>query len=182
METTCSHQHRLWPCSALQNGLLSSCCKEQMQVQTVFMTLCQEAVPLRAATASWESERGMQKKCVHVSGEQDICPTVRHSVRRNAKPMHKWTHSRLKPTKIQMVKKCPESSLRDSAKTPLWVAWPLPSPAQKDVLKNDLRERCYQPSAQRQEMGPDLVSEMEKHPFAACLQGLCASQPAIFKQ
>lgn len=56
------------------------------------------------------------KKCVHVSGEQDICPTVRHSDWSNAKPMHKWTHSRLKPTKIQTVKKCPEHILRGSAK------------------------------------------------------------------
>lgn len=121
----------------------------------------------------------MLKKCVHVSGEQDICPTVRHSDWSNAKPMHKWTHSRLKPTKIQTVKKCPEHILRGSAKPLMWVAWSVPSPAQKDVLKHHLRECCYQLSAQTAKMGPDLVSKMEKHPFAACLQGCCTSQPAI---
>lgn len=164
-----------WPPVQLLQGTDAS-------TNSVFMMLCQEAVPLRPATASWESERGMLKKCVHVDGEQDICPIVRHSDWSNAKPMHKWTHSRLKPTKIQKVKKCPKCILRGSAKPLLWVAWPLPSPAQKDVLKDDLREHCYQPSAQRAEMGPDLVSEMEKHPFTACPQGRCASQPAIFKQ
>lgn len=183
METTCSHQHRPGPCSAPQNRppvqLLQG---TDPSTNSVFMMLCQEAVPLRAATASWESESRMLKKCVHVSGEQDICPTVKHSDWSNAKPMHKWTHSRLKPTKIQTVKKCPECILRSSAKPLLWVAWLLPSPAQKDVLQDDLRKHCYQPSAQRAEMGPDLVSEMEKHPFTACLQGLSASQPAISKQ
>lgn len=144
--------------------------------------MCQEAAPLGAAKASGESESRMLKKCVHVSGEQDICPTVRHSDWSNAKPMHEWTHSRLKPTKIQTVKKCPECILRGSAKPLLWVARPLPSPAQKDVLQDDLREHCYQPSAQRAEMGPDLLSEMGKHLLTACLQGLCTSQPAIFKQ
>lgn len=73
--------------------------------------------------------------------------------------MHKWTHSRLKPTKIQTVKKCPEHILRGSAKPLMWVAWSVPSPAQKDILKDDLREHCYQLSAQTAKMGPDLVSE-----------------------
>lgn len=164
-----------WPPIQLLQGTDAS-------TNSVFMMLHQEAVPLRAATASWESKSRMLKKSVHVSGEQDICPTVRHSDWSNAKPVHKWTHSRLKPTKIQTVKKCPECILRGSAKPLLWVAWPLPSPAQKDVLQDDLREHCYQHSAQRAETGPHLVSEMEKHPFTACLQGLCASQPAIFKQ
>lgn len=149
---------------------------------SVFMPLHQEAVPLGAATASRESESGMPKECVHVSGEQDICPTVRHSDWSNAKPTHKWTHSRLKPTKIKMVKKCPGCILRGSTKPLLWVAGPLASPARKDVLQDDSREDCYQPSTQRAEMGPDLVSEMEKHPFTASLQGFCSSQPVIFKQ
>lgn len=146
------------------------------------MPLHQVAVPLEAATASRESESGMLKECIHVSGEQDICPTVRHSDWSNAKPTHKWTHSRLKPTKIKMVKKSPGCILRGSTKPLLWVAGPLASPAQKDVLQDDSREDCYQPSAQRAEMGPDLVSEMEKHPFTASLQGFCSSQPVIFKQ
>lgn len=117
-----------------------------------------------------------------MSGEQGICPTVRHSDRSNAKPTHKWTHSRLKPTKIKTVKKCPECILRGSSKPLLLVAGPLPSPAQKNVLQDDSREDCYQPSAQRAEMGPDLVSQMEKHPFTASLQGFCSSQPVILKQ
>lgn len=150
---------------------------------SAFTTLHREAAPPGAATASQESESRMLKECVHVSGEQDICPTVRHSDWSNAKPTHKWTHSRLKPTKIKTVKKCPECSLRGSTKPLLWVAGPLPSPVQKAVLQDAAaKDDCYQPSAQRAAMGPDLVSEMEKHPFTASLQGFCSSQPVIFKQ
>lgn len=87
-------------------------CKSKLCLHDVISRGC--------ATQSSHSFLGVRKrtlkKCVHVSGEQDICPTVRHSDWSNAKPMHKWTHSRLKPTKIQTVKKCPESILRDSAK------------------------------------------------------------------
>lgn len=75
-----------WPPVQLLQGTDAS-------TNSVFMMLCQEAVPLRAATASWESKSRMLKKSVHVSGEQDICPTVRHSDWSNAKPVHKWTHS-----------------------------------------------------------------------------------------
>lgn len=180
METACTRQHRPRPHSAPRNGLLPSCSKERMQVQT--LTLRREAVPLGAATASRESENRMLKECVHVSREQDVCPTVRHSDWSNAKPTHKWTHSRLKPTKIKMVKKCPGCILRGSIKALLWVAGPLASPAQKAVLQDYSREDCYQSSAQRAEMEPDLVLEMEKHLFTASLQGFCSSQPVIFKQ
>lgn len=141
-----------------------------------------EAAPFGAVTASQESESGMLKECVHMSREQDVCPTVRHSNWSNAKPTHKWGHSRLKPTKVKTVKKYPECILRGSTKPLLWVAGPLPSPAQKGVLHDDSREDCYQPCTWRAEMGPALVSEMEKYPFAAGVQGFCSSQPVIFKQ
>lgn len=140
-----------------------------------------EAAPLGAATASQESESGMLKECVRTSGEQDVCPTVRHSDWSNAKPTRKWTHSRLKPTKVKMVKKYPECILKGSTKPLLWVSGPLPSPAQ-NFLHDHSREDCYQPSTWRAEMGPPLVSEMEKYPFTGSLQGFCSSQPVIFKQ
>lgn len=133
--------HRMASCPAAARNR----CKYKLCLHDVMSGCC----ATQSSHSSWESGRGMLKKCVHVSGEQDICPTVRHSDWSNAKPVHKWTHGRLKPTKIQKVKKCPECILRGSAKPLLWVAWPLPSPAHKDVLKDDLREHCYQPSAQR---------------------------------
>lgn len=75
-------------------------------------------------------------------GEHDTCPTVRHSDRSNVKPTLKWTHSRLKPTKIKTVKKCPECILRGSTKPLLWVAKSPSSPAQRGVLQIDSREDC----------------------------------------
>lgn len=73
----------------------------------------------------------MLTECQHVRGDrtgQDACPTVRHSAWSNAKPTHEGTRSRLKPTKIKTVKKCPECVLRGSSKTLLREAGPLPSP------------------------------------------------------
>lgn len=123
--------------------------------------------------ATWSSHSfpGVRKECVCVSGEQDTCPTVRHSDWSNAKPTHKWTHSRLKPTKIKTVKKHPERILRGSTKSLLCVAGPLPPPAQRMCCRITQERIVINPVLREQKWNQILCQRWQNIPSLLVFKG-----------